>query len=368
MRKSDIADQRIRILTPSLEDGIGMSATYRALMLSSVCDVQVGVLYLKGDRNKNHLEQAGVTVVDLKARHGMDPASVLRALRWARTSGVDVVQAEQASAYPHAWLISRLQGTALVVWLNTPISPFEGPNWRIRWASRFLFPRADRIVCNSQHTRRRLLNCYPALEERSSVLYYPVASRHFVPSASRLPCRVGVVTTMIPVKKLERLLHAWPEIMGRFPQASLDIYGDGPERPRWEALAHKLELGPKVTFHGFVSDVAQALTNIGIFVLPTEGEAFGQVFVEAMLMERPCVAVRSGGVPEVVADGKTGILIPPGNEMKPLAEAIIHLLENPEQADVMGQAGRERALANFSPKTVSPKYVAFYHRLVEFHL
>ena len=342
-----------------------MSVTYRALMLSSVCNVQVGVLYLTGDRNKRRLERAGVTVIDVKARHGIDPTSILRALRWARASGVDVVQAEQASAYPHAWLIARLLGAALVVNLNSPISPFEGPYWRIRWASRFLFPRADHIVCNSHYTRSRLLKHYPALEERSSVLYCSVASRHFTPSGSRPACRVGVVTTMISVKKLERLLRAWPYVVRRFPGASLDIYGDGPERPRWEALAHKLELGPEVEFHGFVSDVSSALTNIGVFVLPTEGEAFGQVFVEAMLMERPCVGVRSGGVPEVVADGETGILVPPGDDPRLLADAIIRLLENPEQADMMGQAGRQRALTRFRTEVICPQYTSLYHALMD---
>jgi glycosyltransferase involved in cell wall biosynthesis len=352
------------MLTSSLEDGIGMSVTYRALMLSSVCDVWVGVLFLTRDRNKRRLEQAEVSVVDLQGRHGVDPLSIARALKWARTLGADVVQAEQASVYPHAWMIARRLGSVLLVWLNTPISPFEGPHWRIRWASRFLFPRADHIVCNSEYTRTRLLKYYPSLVNRASVLYHPLAAQFFVPPRTRPSCRVGVVATMLAVKKLERLLKAWPEVAQYSRDATLDVYGDGPERPRWESLAAELGL-ERVRFHGFATDVAHALSQIGIFVLPTEGEAFGQVFVEAMLMERPCIGVRSGGVSEIVVDGETGVLIPPGDDPEPLAQAIMRLIDAPDQAEAMGKAGRERALAHFTTIGARSKYSSLYRQLLE---
>jgi len=334
-------------------------------MLAAECDVQVGVLNLAGKRNKSRLERAGVRVIDLGKRYRFDPMSIGRALKWARATGVDIVQAEQTSAYPHAWMISRCLDAPLVVWLNTPISPFEGPSWHIRWGSRFMFPRADHTVCNSHYTRGRLLHYYPSLAERSSVIYHCIEEKFFFPSGRRPLRTVGVVTTMISVKKLERLLRAWPQVVARFPDATLEVYGDGPERARWEALAQELHLSSGVRFHGFVNDVAEALSKIGVFVLPTEGEAFGQAFVEAMLMERPCVGVQSGGVPEIVVNGETGLLVPPGDDPHPLAQAILRLLEQPDQADTMGKAGRMRALACFAPEAVRPTYMAFYRRLME---
>lgn len=355
---------RICIITPTLEDGIGMSVTYRALMLAQPCEVWIGVLHLQGERNRRRLERAGVHVHDLKGRHPFDPISPWRALRWAAKANVDLVQVEQASGYPHAWLISRVLHKPLVVWLNTPKSPFEG-SWRKRFLSHFLLLRADHIVCNSHYTRGRLLTYYPQLRDSSSVIYHPIDVTSFHPSGPRPTKRVGTVTTMIRVKKLERLLQAWSLVRQRHPDISLDIYGDGPMRSAWMDSASELGLGPEVHFHGFVANVPQALEKMGIFVLPTEGEAFGQVFVEAMLTERPCIGVRSGGVPEIVVDGETGILVPPGDEPEPLAEAIVQLLERPDQADAMGKAGRRRALERFiSSAAKCAEYMARYQQVL----
>jgi len=170
---------------------------------------------------------------------------------------------------------------------------------------------------------------------------------------------------MIQAKKLQRLLRAWPYITQRCPHATLDLYGDGPCREGWEELARKLSLGPEVRFHGFVGNVRHALSDIGIFVLPSEGEAYGQVFVEAMLMERPCIGVKSGGVPEVISDGETGLLVPPGDDPRPLAEAIAYLIRNPSLATGMGKAGRRRALAKFVLEVARAKYITLYQSLVE---
>jgi glycosyltransferase involved in cell wall biosynthesis len=355
---------RICIITPVLEDGIGMSVAYRALLLAPECCIRIGVLRLQGERNRRRLEQAGVQVYDLKGRRGVDPISPWRALHWASRQKIDLVQVEQAAGYPHAWLVSRVLRKPLVVWLNTPNSPFEGV-YRKRLVSRFLFLRADHIVCNSHYTRSRLLSHYPSVKDCSSVLYYPIDPIRFRPSLPRPARRVGVVATMIEVKSIDRLLRAWPLVHRQHPDASLDIYGDGPMRSVWIELATDLDLGPEVHFHGFVDDVPAAMNQIGIFVLPTEGEAFGQVFVEAMLMERPCIAVRSGGVPEVVLDGETGLLVSPGKDPEPLAEAITRLLEEPGLGKAMGEAGRRRALECFvASGDKRTEYIERYHEIL----
>ena len=383
----DAAPLRVLILTPSLEDGIGMSVTYRSLMLKPLCDVRVGVLHVVGERNRAKLEQAGVEVVDLGGRHEIDLGSLIRTLRWAREVGPHIVQVEQASTYLHGWLLSRLLRAKLLVVLNSPSSPFVGPYWRIRWASRFLFPRADHIVCNSAFTCSRLTTHYPALEARSAVIHPPIDADRFVPSDIRPRSSVGVVATMVPFKRLDFLLRAWPAVVSQVPDATLDLYGDGPSRPGWEALARSLDLGPEVQFRGFVADPAAAMSRLGIFVQPSgnplaaaksgvdmsrlgtsvqpiQDEAYGQVFVEAMLLERPCVAIRGGGVPEVIADGETGILVPPGDDPQPLAEAIVGLLQDPLRADAMGRAGRERALSRFTVDVIRPQYMRIYHKLL----
>jgi glycosyltransferase involved in cell wall biosynthesis len=102
-----------------------------------------------------------------------------------------------------------------------------------------------------------------------------------------------------------------------------------------------------VHFVGWREDVADVLALGDVFVLPSEREGFGRVLVEAMAMGKAVVATTAGGIPEIVLDGETGLLVPPAAPA-PLADAVRGLLDDPARAARLGAAGRARALATFS--------------------
>ena len=154
-------------------------------------------------------------------------------------------------------------------------------------------------------------------------------------------------------------LAAAAQVRRQFSSARFEIIGAamfGEEAYELEirAQATALELDDCVEFTGFRQDIPQRIDQLDVLVhASTTGEPFGQVITEGMIAGKPVVATHGGGVPEIVVHGVTGLLVPMGdaNEM---AEAICWLLENLEQASIMGEAGRERALNHFTVDKTAP--------------
>jgi phosphatidylinositol alpha-1,6-mannosyltransferase len=131
----------------------------------------------------------------------------------------------------------------------------------------------------------------------------------------------------------------------------LIIAGDGDDRPRLEALAATLGLARQVLFTGFVSEatLAQLYARCAVFVMPSSGEGFGLVYLEAMRAARPCVAACASAAAEIVVDGETGLLVDP-LDPDAIAAALGRLLASPELARGMGEAGRRRLELFFTPR------------------
>ena len=111
-------------------------------------------------------------------------------------------------------------------------------------------------------------------------------------------------------------------------------------------LAGRLHLAERTHFAGFQADVRPYLAAMNLLVLPSRAEALGLALLEAMAMEKPVIASRVGGIPEVVEHGVTGLLVDP-NDPDALAAALISLIEDPGRRDLMGEAGRQRVVAQF---------------------
>ena len=146
-----------------------------------------------------------------------------------------------------------------------------------------------------------------------------------------------------PRKGLDILIKAMPRILKEAQNTNLVLVGDGIMRDKLEALAKKLGVAEHVKFTGFVnkSEKIRYYKSADIFILPSLYEIFGIVNLEAMACGIPVVASKVGGIPEVVKDGKNGLLIPPGNS-EALADALIYLLENEDVREKMGKSGRKK--------------------------
>ncbi len=159
--------------------------------------------------------------------------------------------------------------------------------------------------------------------------------------------RVLMVARFSAPKDHESLIRAAVLV----PKIHLQLIGDGPDQQRMLKLANMLRLSDRCHFHGAVDDVPRRLRGAGIFVLSSRTEGLPVCIIEAMRAGLPVIASAVGGIPELVEDGVTGILVPPADPAA-LANALARLVEDPELARSMGKAGRRRFLDHFQQTTM----------------
>jgi len=149
-------------------------------------------------------------------------------------------------------------------------------------------------------------------------------------------------------KGVDHTLRAFATLAPRFPDARLRIVGKGSDKPRLVELSRSLRIEPRVIFQEGVTDeeLAERYRHCAVFVLPSGQEGFGIVFLEAMRYSKPCIGGSTGGTPEVIEDGRTGILVPFGDEAA-LATALERLLSDPGLRREMGRAGHQRLAERF---------------------
>jgi len=167
-------------------------------------------------------------------------------------------------------------------------------------------------------------------------------AKAYTGSEPRLLC----VGRLIPIKGHIVLLRAFAEARKELPGLELEIAGRGPLEPALKALALELDLADSVRFLGHVSPIQAAIERAAVVVVPSMGEGFGMVALESMERSRPVIAAAIGGLGELVRDGETCVLVPPG-EAEPLRDAIVRVAGDLELARKMGEAGRRRALSRF---------------------
>jgi glycosyltransferase involved in cell wall biosynthesis len=176
--------------------------------------------------------------------------------------------------------------------------------------------------------------------------------------------RLLCVGRLIPIKGHIVLLRAFAEAKRAVPDLELDVAGRGPLEPALRALAQELGIAGSVRFLGHVSPIQGAIERSQVVVVPSMGEGFGMVALEAMERARPVIAASIGGLGELVRDGETGLLVPPG-ESGPLRDAIVRLAGDPELASRMGEAGRRRALQRFLQSSCTDRTELLYADTLE---
>jgi len=176
--------------------------------------------------------------------------------------------------------------------------------------------------------------------------------------------RLLCVGRLIPIKGHIVLLRAFAEAKRELPDLRLEIAGRGPLEPALKALAHELGVSESVRFLGHVSPIQAAIEGSTVVVVPSMGEGFGMVALEAMERARPVIAASIGGLGELVQDGETGLLVPPG-EAEPLRAAIVRLAGDLELARRMGEAGRRRALGRFLQQFCTDRTELLYRGALE---
>jgi len=151
---------------------------------------------------------------------------------------------------------------------------------------------------------------------------------------------VGVVARLEPEKGHPTLLEAWPRVLQQVPNAYLLIVGEGGQREALERQARELRIAHRVVFTGRRDDVPAVTAALDCAVLPSYREAQGLTILEAMALSRPVVASNVGGIPEMIDDGVSGLLVPP-RDAPALAAAISRILLDHPFADTIARAGHD---------------------------
>jgi len=255
----------------------------------------------------------------------------------------------------------------------------ESPLVRVPLAARNrLLAHADAFVAISSEIRVELQEggVDPAKIEQipnavDSDRFTPVAPAERVELRARLGFgadeRILTYTgRLVSYKGLPNLLRVWSRIAPEIPSARLVLVGPGGMdmhncEEELRAFAREKGLESRVRFTGGIENVQEYLQASDGFVFPTENEAFGASLIEAMACGLPCVATRTGGIPDIVTHGEDGLLVPPGDEVA-LERELRWLLAHPAEATRLGSAARDTALARFSIGTVADAYLGLLGR------
>jgi glycosyltransferase involved in cell wall biosynthesis len=230
------------------------------------------------------------------------------------------------------------------VW--TPVNHVR--HWALRQASLVLAISAD--------TSSKLVDVQGVSPERIRLLPFGYRARQSIAvpashSALRFP-RLLSVTRLAATERykgVDTVIRSLPEVIARYPALRYTVIGSGADQHRLQALAHELGVSDHVCFAGFLPDdeLERAYAECDIFVLPSKKEGLGIVYLEAMAHAKAVVAAGVGGVPDVVVDGETGLLID-YDDTAALAQALLTLLADSDLRRRLGDAGLERLRTHFS--------------------
>lgn len=291
------------------------------------------------------------------------PHAALRLRRLLAQTRCDIVHAHEAHGLTAAWLAGAYRRAALVAARHVAYPLNSLGRYRA----------AHRVAAESEFIAKTVVDS-GLPPEHVRVIYSgadvpPVLTpeehreaRRSFDVADDSPL-LGCTSYLLPEKGHDKLIRALPAVRAQFPKIRLLLAGGGPCRAGLEALAQTLGVREAVLFAGIVEDVQRVYRALDIFVFPSLAEPLGTSLLAAMAHSLPVVAVASGGVPEVVVDKQTGLLVP-ASEPEPLAAALIELLREPARAAALGAAGRQRVLERFTSDHMVENTLRLYRELV----
>jgi len=309
------------------------------------------------------LEARGVRVVrvPLNARL-VNPRALRDLVRLFRQEKPAIVQSHGARPNVYAKLAGRLARVPVILaTVHNSLFDYEVNPYR-RWcyilAEQLTTRFVDRVLAVSSAIESDLVLRYGIPADTVITIHNGIDAEAFAPRRSPAAVRrelgldgderlIGVAARMTPQKGHYDLLHALPRLSQRFPRLRCLLIGDGPLKSSLEVEAARLGVGPYCLFTGARADVADLLSVLEVVALPSLSEGLPFVLLEAMALRKPVVATRVGGNPEVVEDGKTGLLVPP-RDPGALAGALASLLDRPTEAAGMGERGGIRVRESFT--------------------
>lgn len=315
------------------------------------------------------MRDAGAPVAVLRQRRALDYSLVRQSLDLIEKHDINLLQSHGYKSHVLCWLLRRRTRLPWIAFVHG----WTAENLKIRLYNgleQIMLLFADEVVAVSASLKSKLLPpvraaCrvipnaieYEAECENSDA---PIPEVKFPPNA----VVAGVVGRLSPEKGQSVFVRALAKARERDSRLHGLLLGDGQERKRLERQVRALGLEGKCLFTGHVRNPAPYYRSMAMQVLPSFKEGMPNAALEGMAAGLPLIASRVGGLPEMVVDGVTGILVPAGDE-EALARTLVELAAEPERGGRMGEAGRVRACAEFSPSIRAGRFLGLYRDLLE---
>ncbi|HEX8253890.1 MAG TPA: glycosyltransferase family 4 protein [Thermoanaerobaculia bacterium] len=343
----------------------------------------VGCLWkIEGEMVVSGLRELGVPAIEFAARSLRDRTTYRVVRKFIEDEQIDLVHAHLTFSATWSALLSRQTGIPSVATLHVAPSATRQFRNTLRhrlvtdardWVMRQTMNRwSSRVITVSEALRQTYLAKRDLDPGKVTVVHNGIELERFrrdrAATRARLerefdipPGKPILVTVSVlrPAKGIEFLLDA----AKRVNDAVFLILGDGNKREEWQALAAQQGIGDRVRWAGYRTDVDTILAGCDALVHPSLDDAFPTVLLEAMAAGLPVVATRVGGIPEIVNDGATGILVPPG-DAEALASGIEELLADRERMRRMGALATDSAMTRFSTAAWVSRLTAVYDEVL----
>jgi glycosyltransferase involved in cell wall biosynthesis len=323
-------------------------------------------VYQAGGLRSDEVKQAGVPILDLEITSLILPGivrSIVKFCRGIRRNRIRVVHAFDATAV-FAIPLARLMRVPLVLSSALAYRSLFDP--RTRKQVLFTDRLVDGIVVNCEAMRRHIMNNYGLAQDRVLLCYNGVETSEFYPQPSSKPDPVAAASLVIGSvcvlrleKRIEMLLEAFARVRETCGGLKLLIVGSGPELPRLKVKAADLKIEAGCTFLPAVSSVAPFLRAMDVFVSCSSSEAFSNSVLEAMACGCCPLGSRVGGTPELIEDGKLGLLFENGN-VQELSEKLALLIENRDLRLRLARNAAQFAAENLNMKVALNRISQIY--------
>jgi len=329
-----------------------------------------------GDEFAEKLRSLGATVYLLQKKHKFDLSVIKRISDTIEQEKVDICHFHNSSASFWGIISLRLTGRRLPI-ARTEHSPFsrEMQPMYLRAIYPLILKNSDITVCVSERVRKTFSDRFPRFSSKLKTIHNGIIVEDFVSGPSRTQARkslgieedsivIGTVGRLVRVKNQSLLIEAFAGIAGSHPSCRLLIAGEGPMMDRLSALAQTLGIKDRLLLTGKVTDINLVYRALDIFVLTSSIEGLPLALLEAMASGLPTISTDVGAISEVIEDGKTGIVVPPGDS-RVLQSALEELLNNPDRAREMGELARKRVEEKFNAEKTARLYETLYRNLTE---
>jgi glycosyltransferase involved in cell wall biosynthesis len=336
--------------------GAERQVTYVASALSGRGWPQAVVSFDRGGVWRDRLRDAGIPVAEIP-RTRMRPWRLWRLFRILRHDRPAVVVhwSQNVAVYSQLVGCGRWPRRVFNVRFNLGRDHHTGEITRLPVTSRYCIEHSDHVISNAAATLDALRGSGVRLRQATVIPnIVACAPQAAVGEGTERP-RIAVVGSLIPRKGLDVLLHALAMVAAEGFRYELLIAGDGPERSHLEALSRQLGQADRVRFLGTVQDVPALLATVHMAVHASRSEGLSNAVLEAMAAGLPVIATAVDGTPEVVEDGHSGILVPPG-ESDALHRAIKRLLRDPGLRARLGGTARLYVRDRCSVERVTDAY------------